>query len=210
MPNLKLTVKRAIFVSTADGENTWSALRLACSPTDEAGTLEIGDRHAFGARLNRPILSNRKSCNLEVSVQRRSVLTQEKIDAIGLSASKIGNLYFVRPVERSWIWPSHRAVLEARVFVCDELFETLVSAFQAGKRTNWLELYIEKPGVLEFGWEPDGSRITWNLKSTTDLPCVDVESIEFGIGLFEGRIRSLQWVAIPFLLAFIIVWLISK
>jgi len=37
-----------------------------------------------------------------------------------------------------------------------------------------------------------------------------VESIDVGIGLFEGRIRSLLWLAIPFVLAFVIVLLIRK
>jgi len=106
---------------------------------------------------------------------------------IGLSASKIGNLYFVPSGEKSLFWRSQPAALDAKVFVTDELFERLVSAFLAGKGINWLELCIEKPGVLEFGWEPDGSRKKWKLESTTDLSCVDVESIDIGIRLFEGQ-----------------------
>jgi hypothetical protein len=51
-------------------------------------------------------------------------------------------------------------------------------------------LYIEKSGVLEYGWEPDGSRKTWKLESTIDLSCVDVESIDVSIGLFEGQSLS--------------------
>jgi hypothetical protein len=185
--NLKLKVKRAILVSGMDGEDTWIALRLACSPTHESGTLEIGDRHVFATRRNRPILSKRKSSNLEVSLKRRGSLTQENIDSIGLSASKIGNLYFVPPGKKGLFWPSQPAALDANVFVSDELFERLVSTFQAGKVVNWLELYIEKPGVLGYGWEPDGSRITWKLESTTELSYVDVSSIDIGIGLFEGQ-----------------------
>jgi hypothetical protein len=208
--NLELKVKGAVLVSGMDGEDTWFTLRLACSPTQESGVLEIGDRYVFAATHNRPILDKRKSCNFQVSVQRISFLSQEKIAMIGLSASKIGNLYFVPPVEKELFWPSQPAALDATVFVCDELFERLVSAFQAGKGINWLELSIEKPGILEYGREPDGSRITWKLESTTDQSCVDVESIDVGIGLFEGRIRSLLWLAIPFVLAFVIVLLIRK
>jgi hypothetical protein len=208
--NLALKVKRAILVSGMDGEDTWFTLRLFCAPTHGSGTLEIADRHLFATRHIRPIFSKRKSCNLEVSIQRRSTLTQEKIDAIGLSASKIGNLYFVPPSKKELFWPSVPAALDATVFVCDELFEGLVSAFQAGKRINWLELHIEKPGVLEFGWEPDGSRVTWKLESATDPSSVDVESIDFGIGLFDGRFRSFLWAAILTALAFIFVLLIRK
>jgi hypothetical protein len=207
---MRLKVKRAILVSSMDGEESWFALTLACSPRHGSGTLEIGDRHVFAARLNRPILSTRKSCNFEVSVQRKSTLTQEKIDAIGLSASKIGNLYFVPPGEKDLFWPSQPAALDATVFVSDGLFDRLVSALQAGKKVTWLDLEIEKEGVLKYGWEPDGSRKTWKLESTTDPSRVDVESIEFGIGLFEGRFRAFLWAAILFVLALIAVLLIRK
>lgn len=209
--NLELKVKRAILVTGMDGEDTWFALRLLCSPHG-SGSLEIGDRHVFATRKTRPILSKRRFCDLQVSVKRRSSLTQENIDKIGLSASKIGNLCFVPPGEKDLFWPSQRAALDADVFVSDELFERLVSTFHAGKGTNWLELDIEKPGVLEYGWEPDGSRKTWKLESTTGLSYVDVESIDVGIGLFEEQPSPyffaliadvipgpLQWVAIGFL-----------
>jgi hypothetical protein len=178
---LELKVKRANLVSGMDGENTWFELHLVCSPTDKSGTLEIGDRHVFATRRNRPILGKRKSCALVVSVKRRSSLTKENIDTIGLSASKIGNLCFVPPGEKDLFWPSQSAALDADVFVSDELFDGLVSALQSGKRATWLELEIEKRGVLEYGWEPDGSRKVWKLESTTEMSCVDVESMDVGI-----------------------------
>jgi len=128
-------------------------------------------------------------------VQRRSSLTQEKIDKIGLSASKIGNLHFVPPGEKGLFWHSEPAALDAAVFVSDEMFERLVSTFQAGKEINWIELSIEKPGVLEYGWEPDGSRMTWKLESTTDLSYVDVESIDINVVLF-GRQPFLYFFAL--------------
>jgi len=47
--NLELKVKGAVLVSGMDGEDTWFTLRLACSPTQESGVLEIGDRYVFAA-----------------------------------------------------------------------------------------------------------------------------------------------------------------
>jgi hypothetical protein len=140
--NLRLKVKRAVLFSSMDGEDTRFDLGLTCSPTNESGTLEIGDRYVFATRQNRPILSKRKFCNLGLSVKRRSSLTQESIDMIGLSASKIGNLCFVPPGKKGLFGPSQPAALDAKVFVTDELFERLMSTFQAGKGINWLEPVI--------------------------------------------------------------------
>jgi len=43
---------------------------------------------------------------------------------------------------------------------------------------------IEKQGVLEYGWEPDGSRKVWKLESATQPSCVDVGNISIAIELF--------------------------
>ena len=113
---------------------------------------EIGDRHVFAHRANRPLFSKRKSCGLVVSVYRKSELAPEDITAMRLSDSKIGALAFCPPVKEDWAWRFHPAVIEANVHVGDELFDRLVSALQSGKRSTWLELEIEKRGVLEYGW----------------------------------------------------------
>jgi hypothetical protein len=112
---------------------------------------------------------------------QKSKVALEDIDKMGLSDSKIGALVFVPPGEKGLFWPSEPAVLQANIFVSDELFDRLVSAFQSGKRATWLELEIEKQGVLEYGWEPDGSRMVWKLESKTETSVVDVESMDVGI-----------------------------
>lgn len=218
---LELRVKRAILCSQMDGGDTRFELRLFCSPAHGFGTLEIGDRHVFADRPNRSILGKRKSCELQVSVMRRGSLTQENIESIGLSASKIGNLCFVPPGEKDLFVPAQPAALDARVFVSDELFERLVNSFQAGKKANWLELDIEKPGVLEYGWEPDGSRKTWKLENEKDLSYVDVSSIDISTGLFEEQPKlhffaqiadvipgPLVWLAIGFLAFIACKWIV--
>ncbi len=184
---LELSVKRVSLVSGTNGESTWRELYVDCSPTDAFGILEIGDRYIFAARAKRSIFGKRKSCDLQISVKRRNSLTHENIEKIGLSDAKIGNLCFVPPVKGDSFWPSQRAALDAVVFVTDELFESLVSALVAGKRIDRIELDIEKPCTLEYGWEPDGSRKIWKLESTTDSSYVDVGRIDFGARLIEGR-----------------------
>jgi hypothetical protein len=174
--------KRANLLLTAEGDNTRCELRIDCSPNFlDRGVLEIGDRHVFAHRANRPLFTKRKSCGLVVSVYRKSEVAPEDITAMRLSDSKIGALTFCPPVKEDWAWRFHPAVIEANVHVGDELFDRLVSALQSGKRATWLKLEIEKRGVLEYGGEPDGSRRVWKLESTTEVSCLDVESMDVGI-----------------------------
>jgi hypothetical protein len=142
---------------------------------------EIGDRHVFAHRANRPLFCKRKSCGLVVSVYRQSDVALEDIGKIGQSDFRIGALVFAPPSKGDWAWRFHPAVIEANVHVGDEFFDRLVSAIQSGKRATWLRVEIEKRGVLEYGWEPDGSRRVWKLESTTEASCLDVESMDVGI-----------------------------
>jgi hypothetical protein len=174
--------KSADLSFTAGGDNPCSELRIYCSPSFlDRGVWEIGNRHVFAHRANRPIFSKRRSCGLVVCVHRKSEVAPEFIDGMGLSDSKIGALVFIPPGEKILFWFSQPAILQANVFVNDEFFDRLVFALQSGKRTTRLELEIQKQGVLEFGWEPDGSRRVWKLESTTETSCVDVESMDFGL-----------------------------
>jgi hypothetical protein len=182
---LRLKVKSANLCLSADGEDTRFELRLDCSPADASGVLEIGDRYVFANRAKRSIFSIRRSCELLVWVKRRSSLTNENIEKIGLSDCKIGELCFVPGVSKDDLSPSVLAALDARVFVSDEVFELLLSTFQAGREAKWLDLEIEKKGVLQYGWEPDGSRMEWKLESATEVSYVDVEQVDIGMELFR-------------------------
>jgi hypothetical protein len=116
-----------------------------------------------------------------VNVFRKSEVSSEVIGEMKLSDSKIGALVFFPPIKGDLMWRLHPAVLEANVHVNDEIFDRLVRALQSGKKAKWLALEIEKQGVIEYGWEPDGSRMVWKLESTTEASYVDVEGMEVGI-----------------------------
>lgn len=173
-------IDKATLSCTADGDKTWSVLQLDCSPTDASGVLEIGDRHVFATKFNRPVVGQRQSCDLRVFVKRRSSLIEENVEKHKLSASKIGYLGFFPAAEKD-----QPASLEAEVFISDGLFDSLVNAFQAGRRANWLRLEIEKQGVLEYGAEPDGSCRTWKVETSTAPSFVDAERIDVDIELFD-------------------------
>jgi hypothetical protein len=75
--------------------------------------------------------------------------------------------------------------LEATVFLDDELFDSLMNTLHSGKRPQWLQLDIEREGALEYGWEPDGSRMEWKIDNPSDPASVDVTGVAMGIGLFN-------------------------
>lgn len=170
----------------------WERLVFHCSPTPVSRVLEIGDRHIFANWAIRPIFAMRRSCNLQVWVKRKSALTPESIEKLALSNSKIGALAFVPPDRDLLLWRWRRAALDADVFVSDELFERLVSALQAGRKANWLDIEIGKNEELEYGREPDRSRSFWKLESPTEVSYVDIEGIDIDIAYsrsFFDRLR---------------------
>ena len=180
--------KRINLRFNANGDENRSDLWIDCAPgLSTRRVLEIGNRHVFANRASRPILGKRKLCDLSVLVHRKSTLTPEQIGKLGLSDSKIGELVFVPPGEKSRFWSRQPAALQADVWVSNELFDGLVSALQHGEKATWLELEIEKEGILEYGWEPDGSRATWKLENETKLNHVDLEELAIGVGPFQGR-----------------------
>jgi hypothetical protein len=182
---LQAKPKRANLSISTEGNKTCCELRIDCSPgLLTRGVWEIGDRHVFANRANRPLFSKRKLCNLVVTVYRQRDVTSEDIGKLGQSDSRIGALVFVPPFKGDLMWRLYPAILEANVHVGDEFFDRLVGALQSGKKAKWLELEIEKQGALEYGWEPDGSRIIWKLESTTESSWVNVESIDIGIETF--------------------------
>lgn len=179
---LRAKAEKANF-SLTEGENAQFVLRLDCSAPDDDGVLEIGERYAFTAKASRHLLGKRKSCNLRVWVKRRSSAGQKAVEKLGLSPSKIGELGFYPPSEKGDFFPGRPAALEAMAFVSDELFDGLVTTLRATKPATWLVLEIEKQGVLEYGWEPDGSRRIWKLESVAEPSYVDVEMMEIGFDL---------------------------
>lgn len=183
---LSIRTKTAGLFFDIDGEDTLCEMYLRCAPERESGVLEIGDRHVFTNRANRPTFGTRKPCTLSLRIERKSALTPEMIENLELSdskdlelsTSKIGILSFVPPDKRDRFWRWRASELCARVFVSDEVFQSLVSALAAGRKAILLSLDIERKSVLKYGWEPDGSRAVWNLENTTEPTFVFVVAME--------------------------------
>jgi hypothetical protein len=102
------------------------------------------------------------------------------VEKLALSPSKIGEMSFCPPSEEGDFYPAQEASLDAMVFVSDQLFEKLFATFQAASLPTSIALEIERKRVLEFGWEPDGSRQVWKLEKTNEPSYVDIEQIVFG------------------------------
>jgi hypothetical protein len=167
------TPKRAVLFYASYDKTT---LIIECKARDNSGVLEIGKKHVFASRSNRSLLSRRHACGLHVRIKRRSSISQEGASKLGLSEDKIGELTFCPPSKADEINTASPASLEATVFLDDELFDSLM---------NTLQLDIEREGALEYGWEPDGSRMEWKIDNPSDPASVDVTGVAMGIGLFN-------------------------
>jgi hypothetical protein len=181
---LATTANRAILAYSVDGENTSVDLLLECEATEASGILEIGEDHVFASKRNIGFSKKRRSCALRLYFRRRDGLSEKAVAKLSLSAEKIGELGFYPDYGKKDMIPSRPASLEAFVFVDDQLFERISHALQSGGRTEAIYLYVEKKDILDFGWEPDGSRIVWKLDNPTEPSFVDVTRLEIRLSLF--------------------------
>ncbi|MEO6966020.1 MAG: hypothetical protein ABI076_09015 [Acidobacteriaceae bacterium] len=181
---LRTKPESAQLVWITDGDDAFPILLLDCLPDSTNDVLEIGDGHIFASKTSRSLFSKRQACNLRVWLKQKSTLKPEIVKKLNLSESKIGELVFCPASEAGDFYPASPAMLEATLFVSDELHVRLLDAFQAGRRASSLTMEIEKQGVLKYGWEPDGSHMAWNLESTTEPFSVDVGNIGITIELF--------------------------
>ena len=117
-------------------------------------------------------------------MKRRSSLFEERIAKIGLGDEKIGVLGFYPDYAARDFVPSRPASLEASVFVTDRLFETIISAVLAGRKAELIYLYIEEKEIMEYGWEPDGSRLIWKIDDATKPSYVNVSQLEIRFALY--------------------------
>lgn len=179
----QLKPEHAALTFTADGADTFAVLRLDCVPADERTILEIGYSYAVAPKSHYGI-GKRKLCDVSVWTRRKSALTSEAISKLKLSESKIGELGFYPPVKGEDFIPDRPATIEASLFISDELHESLLNVLQTGRRATRLDIEIRMGNAVEYGWEPDGSRIRWNVENTTDPSYLDIEQVCIGIDLF--------------------------
>lgn len=192
---LRLRPKTVWIDYSAEASETGANIALSCSPTAHAAMLEIGAKHVFAPRGKLSFLSflrRRRLRELLLVVDRQSELTPEIVEELNLSKSMIGKMWFGPAKKRDKSGPSKPAWLTARVWVNDELHESLRALLQATKRPTRLRLTlgIEEGGGLNYGWEPDGSRMVWKLANANEPSYLDVSSINIELNR-SGPVRSL-------------------
>jgi hypothetical protein len=179
---ISATPKHAILFHDSNDE---TLLIIKCAAKDNSGVLEIGKGHVFASRKNRSLLSRRQACELDVRIKRRSSVSETAAEKHKLSKDKIGELTFCPPSRADEVSAATAASLDATLFLDDQLFDSLMSTLNSGKRPEWLQLDIEEEGALGYGWEPNGSRMKRKIDNPTDPAQVDVTSIAVGIELFK-------------------------
>lgn len=175
--NLSVRELRPKFVSidySDDGSKTSADISFDLYPTASTTLLEIGENHAFVHWSKHPFhafFGRRRIRELSLQVERRSDPTRELPSGVSLSETKIGFVAFTPPEKSGKFRPDYPAYLTGRVFVSNELHESLRNLLQAGTIPTWLRLTLEiEEGGLGYGWEPDGSRIVWKVDNA-NKPC---------------------------------------
>jgi hypothetical protein len=87
-------------------------------------------------------------------------------------ATELGAIGFLK------YWPESQSVDDSRPETChvsvaltQDVFGTLLSALQNGRLPK--AIHIEAKG-LEWGWEPDGSGVVWNVEASDALPIIEI------------------------------------
>lgn len=87
-------------------------------------------------------------------------------------ATELGAIGFLK------YWPGSQSVDDSQPETCHvsialtpELFGALLAGLQSGRLPK--AIHIEAKG-LEWGWEPDGSGVVWNVEAAKALPIVEV------------------------------------
>lgn len=147
--------------------------------------LEIGENHFFASEGQIRRGNRRRLCEFRLYIGRRSSLSKERATKLGLSNERIGELGFYPDYEQRDFLPARPASLEAFVFVSDQMFDSIESALQALGRTESIFIYLaECKGVLEFGWEPDGSRMLWKINDAAEPAYLGVTQLQIRLSLF--------------------------
>lgn len=179
---LTLVASSASLFLDVGGESASTELRLKCSASEQSGLLEIGLSHAFG---NATWLVGRKKHVLTVItlyIRQRSSLSEAALNRLALNENKISTLGFFPTSESRDDLPGRDASLEAFIFVGDEIFDRLVRSIQAGRKPDSIHIDLSSDG-LEYGWEPDGSRMVWKIDKPTSPTYIKVEGMQLNIPL---------------------------
>jgi hypothetical protein len=178
--------KRAVISYSVDGDKSSSELLFECVASEESSELEVGSKHIFVNANKLGFHRDRSPCELRVWVRRRSGLSAERAAKLGVNEEKIGELGFFPALEPGPgdLWKTQPASLETFVFVNDDLFADIANALKAGRTTDVIHIEIERKGVLAYGWEPDGSRIVWEIENINEPSYVDVTGLKIRLSLF--------------------------
>ncbi len=165
------------------GENSSTELRIICSADEQSGLLEIGASHAFGGATwllgtKRHVLSA-----FTLYVRQRGALSETALKRLALNEEKIGTLGFFPSSGSRDDRPGRDASLEAYVFVSDEMFDRLVRSIQAGSWPDSIQVDLGSGDSLEYGWEPDGSRIVWKIEKPASPTYINVAGMQLSIPL---------------------------
>lgn len=175
---LDLTIERAEILYNIFADKSFTTLFFSCA-NGGACTIEIGGRYAFSRGYEEAL----ERCGLELRIKQRSSLTDENIAVLGLNQERFGRLVFY-PASGTSDDVLSPALLEASVFLDDQVFNRLLNSLEMQRGTRSALLSISGEETLKFQL-PD--RYIWRIDNEQEPSHVYVTRLEMPFLLFEHK-----------------------
>jgi hypothetical protein len=173
---LDLAIVRAEIVHNIFGDKSFTALLFSCTNGGSC-TVEIGGKYAFSRGSEQGL----EHCGLKLRVAPRSSLTDENIAVQGLNQEIIGRLAIYSSEILSSDEILSPALLEASVFLDDQVFNKLLNSLEMQRGISSALLSIS--GRMLMFQLPD--LYTWRIDNAQEPSYLHITRLEIIFLLFE-------------------------
>jgi hypothetical protein len=166
--NLYVEIDEAFLRSECDGDGCREGLMLSCRGS-ELNTLLIGRNHIFNPPF-RWDTEGRTDCSFRIWARRRSNLSEEASQRIGLGGDSVGEFKFWKELNS----------LEANIFIEDAMFERWTFAFLSMRHKISATITIAlDQGFSERRTVGDESSVTWNIDGSATVSTARIRGWDF-------------------------------
>jgi hypothetical protein len=191
MPFFHLAARQHLIILRSYPNKSSRSISLQVDPGNCRDILEIGKRYVFTDGDNaKSRYADRILIDFHLSIFRSSTLDEN--DTYYNKADAVGQLFFAGEVRNADLAEDTAAMLLANIFIDDNTFERIEHHLSQRGEIKQLTIDAAPEGfsyfstapdesdkkVLEYGWEPDGSRLIWNIDEATGPNKLQIKSFD--------------------------------
>ena len=157
----------------------WKSFVINVSNIDNK-VLEIGESFIFtSSRTSQLNNDGKKNINGQITIGKKSVQSKEFLTLNNFDENKIGEVVFLQPEE------GYEGHIVFQLHLDDDFFDVIEKYFINQIPISSLTLEIPS---LEYGWEPDNSRVIWRLEKDEERGYKNLDINEFSL-IYEGKLK---------------------